>query len=359
MRLGFIVPTSLESINLNPLNAHVTSAGYGAGKTAVCAAAADLIFKKHCDTIIIWGLAGSLNPAVGVNDILIGTAAAYHDYNIAPLAGSTGVGFVQDFAENIWVELDPVLAETLFRSVKELFPGRKVVKGRICTGDQFVQHESSADYNRVEKESYAVDMESAALVHFCHLVDKNVKVGIVRIISDNADHNANINFSEFLEEFGKLNGKMYVFREKILGENSTLERLAPYAGNAAALVAEKTLFDEACHKMYDRFLVEEHSADIDAVISGDGESGYFAKRIAEMLSVPFLHPVPREGLEGKKLLPVFDTLSQTSSVLEKRNTFTAKGAEANHILAFSCSRKSAEAEEWKKEKIKLTFLVEE
>ena len=354
MRPGFIVPTSLESINLSPLNAHVTSAGYGAGKTAVCAAAADLIFHKHCDTIIIWGLAGSLDPAVGVNDILIGTGTAYRDYNIAPLAGSTGVGFVQDYAENIWVDLDPALAEILYNTMKELFPERKVVKGKICTGDQFVQHASSAEYNRVEKEAYGVDMETAALVHFCHLIDKNIKVGVVRIISDNADHNANVNFSEFLEEFGKLNGKMYEFREKILAENSTLERLTPYCSNIPALVAGKALFEEACHKMYDRFLVHNPSAVFEGIVAGEGESCHFAKRLAEMFAVPFFNTPDHKGSCGKKVLAVWDTIPDAATL----SGILAKETDAEYILAFTGSRSIKELEILKEKNIKLTFLAE-
>ena len=354
MRPGFIVPTSLESINLSPLNSHVTSAGYGAGKTAVCAAAADLIFNKHCDTLIIWGLAGSLDPAVGVNDILIGTEAAYHDYNIAPLAGSTGVGFVQDFAENIWVDLDPGLAEILYNTMKELFPERKVVKGKICTGDRFVQHASRADYNRVEKEAYGVDMETAALVHFCHLTGKNIKVGAVRIISDNADHNADINFSEFLEEFGRLNGRMYEFREKILAENSTLERLTPYGNNISALVAEKDLFEEACHKMYDRFLVQNPSASFEGIIAGKEESCHFAKRLAEMFAVPFLNTQDEKLLSGRKVLVICDSLPDPSAL----SGILAGGINTDHILAFAGSRDMKEENILKEKNILFSFLVE-
>lgn len=354
MRPGFIVPTSLESINLSPLNAHVTSAGYGAGKTAVCAAAADLIFHKHCDTIIIWGLAGSLSPAVGVNDILIGTGTAYRDYNIAPLAHSTGVGFVQDFAENIWVDLDPDLAEILYKSMKELFPERKVVKGKICTGDQFVQHASSAEYNRVEKEAYGVDMETAALVHFCHLIDKKIKVGVVRIISDNADHNADINFSEFLEEFGKLNGRMYEFREKILAENSTLERLKPYGNNISALVAEKDLFEEACHKMYDRFLVHHPDASFEGIVAGEGESCHFAKYLAEMFAVPFLNTQDEKLLSGRKVLVICDTLPDTSAL----SNILAKGINTEHILAFAGCSSMKEEKILQEKNISFSFLAE-
>lgn len=360
MRLGFIVPTSLESLNLSPLNSHVTSAGYGAGKTAVCAAAAELIYNKHCDTIIIWGLAGSLSPAVGVNDILIGTSVAYRDYNIAPLAGSTGVGFVQDFAENIWVDLDKELVELLYRSMQSLFPERRIVRGKICTGDQFVQHNSPEEYNRVEKDAWGVDMESAALVHFCHLLKKEVKVGIVRIISDNADHNADINFTEFLEEFGKLNGKMYAFREKILSENSTLKRLVPFAGNTNSLVASEKLFQEACHKMYDRFLVKNSPAEFCGILAGAGESAHFARQLSEMFSLPFC-PAKEEEYKGKKFLLVLDRVEKFSDICAQCEAIRSSGGIITHILSFSAKKELlAEKEEWlKKENLSFMSLLAE
>lgn len=355
MRLGFIVPTSLESLNLSPLNSHVTSAGYGAGKTAVCAAASELIYKKHCDTIIIWGLAGSLSTSVGVNDILIGTSVAYRDYDIAPLAGSTGVGFVQDFAENIWVDLDEKLVEVLYRSMQSLFPERRIVKGKICTGDQFVQHDSPADYNRVEKEAWGVDMESAALVHFCHLLNKKVKVGIVRIISDNADHNANINFTEFLEEFGKLNGKMYEFRKKILSENSTLKRLLPFSGDIASLVASRELFSEACHKMYDRFLVKNLPDKIEGIVCGTGESSHFAGQLSEMFSLPFFHKEKKGGYKDKKLLLVLDRAEETADMAAQLEKIRSQGGNITYILAF-CAKKEILMDQVWQEKENLSFM---
>ncbi|MBO4632185.1 MAG: 5'-methylthioadenosine/S-adenosylhomocysteine nucleosidase, partial [Lentisphaeria bacterium] len=208
MRIGFLVPTDLESKNLHQKNEHVTCAGYGAGKVAACSAAAELVFDKYCDTIIVWGLAGGLSRRVNINDIVIGSRVAYRDYNISPLFNSTGVGWVDHFSENVFVELDPGLRSMLKEQVRKVFPDRNVLDGTICTGDQFVEFKPGDSLNRVERESDVVDMESAAVVHFCHNLKRKVKVGIVRVISDNADHNANLDFNAFLNAFGEMNGKL-------------------------------------------------------------------------------------------------------------------------------------------------------
>ena len=81
MRIGFIIPTELESQELNEYNKHITCAGFGAGKAAACSAAAKLVYEKHCDTIIVWGLAGSLDENIQVNDIDVLKVSHHGDRN--------------------------------------------------------------------------------------------------------------------------------------------------------------------------------------------------------------------------------------------------------------------------------------
>jgi adenosylhomocysteine nucleosidase len=213
MKIGFLIPTDLESQNLPPEEECIICAGYGAGKAAACSAAAELIYEKNCDTILIWGLAGGLAPAVQVGDILIGTHVAYKDYNIYPLMNSTGVGYVQDFAEELWHELDCALTDRIFQAVTRVFPGRNVIRGGICTGDQFVLHQSMEQYNRIEQNALAVDMESAAVAHFCYKLKRDIRFGVIRVISDNANHSADQDFTTFLQQFSKMNCSLSRLRE--------------------------------------------------------------------------------------------------------------------------------------------------
>lgn len=340
MRVGFIIPTELESKNLNEYNSHITCAGLGAGKAAACSAAAKLVYEKHCDTIIIWGLAGSLDKEVKVNDIVVGNKVAYRDYNIAPLQGSKGIGEVPGYAPDIWVELDQNLAFQIQDSLEELFPDRTVKQGAICTGDQFVQHSSESYYNRVEKESQAVDMESAAVVHFCENLNKfsnkKIKVGVVRIISDNADHTAHVDFNSFIEEFSKMNNKMYKFRTNLLKSNYSEENIRkaikdypnfPSEGvifkDIWKSIGDQKVFEEICNRMYDIVGIVYNGVKFSKIAGVESRGFIFAHELAKMMNLPFV-PVRKAGkLPGEVSRVDYDTEYSSASLEVQKEAFNS------------------------------------
>ena len=330
MRIGFLVPTSMEARTIHPLNKHLTCAGYGCGKTAACSAAADLIFNKHCDTILIWGAAGAISNRVHVNDIVVGARTAYRDFNIYPLCGSTGVGWVEDFAENVFFELDPALRKMLISQLRKVFPGRNVLEGTICSGDEFVEMKEGYVRNRVEQESDAVDMESAAVAHFCHILDKKIKVGIIRVISDNADGNAGIDFSEFLDTFAQMSEKMYLFRSNMLEEEDDSARLLaavrdvpdfPVKGihfkDMEGVFRDPELLSAACHKLYDLFHIRNKDCRIDKIAGIEPDGLILGFQLAGMFGVPFV-PLRKMGaLPG-------ETVSCTYTAAGSKCTLTAQ-----------------------------------
>lgn len=379
MRVGFIVPTELEAVNFNVYNKHVSCVGYGAGKVAACSAAATLIFEKKCDTIIVWGLAGGMSERVSVNDIVIGESVAYRDYNIAPLMNSTGLGYVPGFSENgSWVALDKELNGNLTAVLKETFKGRNVVSdGKICTGDQFVQHSSRETCNDIEKEADAVDMESAAVVHFCENLNKfsgmNLKVGIVRVISDNADHSAHVDFEKFLKEFSELNKDIYFVRKTLLEKTWDLSdidaAIKDYQGfptkgvlfkDIWGIMKDRKVFECVCYKMYDLFNIEFNGAKITKVAGIESRGFLFGFEIAKMFGVPFV-PVRKAGkLPGEvfgeeynteysitkleiqkesfepidKVLLVDDIVATGGSLVAAKKAIEKTGASCRHCLTF-------------------------
>lgn len=372
MRIGFIVPTDLESANLHKLNEHVTCAGAGAGKTAACAAAAKLIFEKHCDTIIVWGLAGGMSKRVNVNDIVVGSSVAYRDYNIYPLCGSTGIGWVWNFAEKSpFVELDAGLRRVLMAQLRKVFPDHNVIEGKVCSGDQFVELKPGDPRNRIEEEADVVDMESAAVAHFCHTLDRNLKVGIVRVISDNADHNANVDFSAFLSAFSQMNSQLYQLRSGLLGgteDREITDAIRDYPDfpvkgvlfkDIWGILYDRDIFDAACHKLYDLFNTRHPEAAITKVAGVESRGFIFGFELAKMFGVPFV-PLRKKGklpgdvvshtykteysescLEGQRasfapgdrVLLVDDIIATGGSLLAAQSVIRQCGAECKHCLA--------------------------
>ncbi len=222
MRIGFLIPTYLEAENLPGDEGWACSAGYGPGKAAACAAAASLVYEKNCDAIIVWGAAGALSERFTVGDIVVAERVAYKDFDIAPLCGSDGVGFVPDYAEGGWVELDGRLNCAIARALASTFPGRKIGLGAVCTGDVFTVHHSRDTYNRIENAADLVDMESAAVVEFCRKIGmhdgREIRCAVIRAVSDNAAHDADMKFSAFMKILHAMNGSLEKLRRSIMAE---------------------------------------------------------------------------------------------------------------------------------------------
>ena len=217
MKVGFIIPTKEESVGVP--DGCVAACGFGAGKSSNCAAAADLIFNRGCDTIVIWGTAGGLTPTLHAGDIVVATRTAHKDFSLTPLPWVRGLGDVPDFSEeDFWHTLDATLAGQLLQAVKKVFPRHNVFAGPVCSGDIF--DPAAARGNPIEARACAVDMETSAVAEFCHRLNTRcgmkVRFGTVRVISNNADtadsNAASDDFNEFLRLFAQMNTRLDEFR---------------------------------------------------------------------------------------------------------------------------------------------------
>lgn len=136
----------------------------GIGKVNAALCTADLINHFKIDTIINIGISGGLDSSLEIGDFVVGDDLVYHDYD-------TGAEIQQDVPERFHSD----------KNLTVLLPNLK--HGLLCTGDQFI---AAADKLLSIKEKYpdglAVDMESAAIAHTCHLYD--IPMVSIRQISD-------------------------------------------------------------------------------------------------------------------------------------------------------------------------------
>ena len=208
MKIGFIVPTEMENIGVPQ---SLTKAGYGPGKAAGCAAAADLVFRQNCDIVVLWGLAGGLADDARVGDFYVVTEGAYRDFDYSGLLPCK-LGYVPGYVDDgAFTKVTPSLVDALHSAMTAVFPEKNVKRGTICTGDQIVHHPSKDDYNRIERKAELVDMEFAAVQQFCNTLKRdgvNVDVCCVRAVSDNADHAVGASIKDFLDEFHRMNASL-------------------------------------------------------------------------------------------------------------------------------------------------------
>lgn len=163
----------------------VTKCGVGKVNAALCTEV--LILKFGVTHVINTGVGGGLDKRLNVMDTVVSTDAIHHDMNAvdfgyAPcqIPGMDTLTFPAD--------------ETLIKAVETAYEKgraegrlhRKVIRGRIATGDVFV---NSADMKKHIIDmcgAACCEMEGTAVAQVCYL--NKVPFAIIRCISDLAEH---------------------------------------------------------------------------------------------------------------------------------------------------------------------------
>lgn len=165
----------------------VAVSGIGKVNAALCAHTMIIVF--HADLILNVGIAGGLAPQLKVCDIVVGEAVAEHDMDTSVFGDPKGYISGIDV-----VYMQSSICDELYECVKSI-EGARVIKGIIASGDQFICESEKKSFIRNTFHAAAADMESAAIGHACYV--NNVPFGIMRVISDNADEEANMSYEEF------------------------------------------------------------------------------------------------------------------------------------------------------------------
>ncbi|MBR5258808.1 MAG: 5'-methylthioadenosine/adenosylhomocysteine nucleosidase [Clostridia bacterium] len=171
-------------------DAVMTVCGIGKVNAAVCAEA--MILKYHPSEIINTGVGGALKKGVRLLDTVVASYAVQHDADTTALGDPKGLVSTVNLVR---FPTDEALGARLVQAIGKA--GGHAVSGGIATGDQFV---SSAEVKSAivrEFDCAACDMEGAAIAHVCFL--NGVKCAILRSISDGADEDANLSYTQFME----------------------------------------------------------------------------------------------------------------------------------------------------------------
>ncbi len=166
----------------------VVCAKCNAGKVnaAVCAEA--MIIKFKPEIIINSGVAGSLDPELGIYDVAIADKVVQHDFDLSPLGSPVGM---IDGLDTVSFECD----KNAVIAFKNICKNDKYKTGVIATGDVFVAEDEQKNYIKENFNAIACEMEGASIAHVCHL--NNTKFGVLRVISDGASE---IDFATFATE---------------------------------------------------------------------------------------------------------------------------------------------------------------
>lgn len=170
----------------------VLMATCGIGKVNA-AALTQAIAERGVRRLIVTGVAGGVDPALGVGDLVVSRDALQHDVDV------TGLGY--EPAEvpgepRVW-EADAALRDAAFEAASEVATaeGVRAALGRVASGDVFVADPGRVAALRERFGASCAEMEGAAVAQVC--ARWGLPWVVVRSISDTADHAAEVDFRAF------------------------------------------------------------------------------------------------------------------------------------------------------------------
>jgi adenosylhomocysteine nucleosidase len=184
----------------------LAKAGLGKVNTA---ALATLLWERHRPSLMVFtGVAGGLDPDLGIGDLVVAERTIQHDAGVITRDGLQRyqAGHIPFF--NPTDEFGYAPSDSLLETVRDLIPSLRLAKvldhepqvvfGSILTGDVFLQDARTRDRLYTELSAQAIEMEGAALgqtasrLGFDHVV--------IRSLSDLAAAEADLDFNRFLPE---------------------------------------------------------------------------------------------------------------------------------------------------------------
>ena len=168
----------------------IVRSGVGKVNAAVCAQI--LVSEFGAEAIINTGIAGSLDAAINIGDIVLSSDVVHHDMD--------AVGFGYPVGQIPQMEVFSFEADSRLRilakeACERVNPQIGVFVGRVASGDQFIADKETKKRIVDNFQASCTEMEGAAIAQAAYL--NQVPFLIVRAISDKADDSAHVDYPTF------------------------------------------------------------------------------------------------------------------------------------------------------------------
>lgn len=181
---------------LNNTEVVIVRSGIGKVNAALCAQI--LIDTFKVSHIINTGVAGSLNAALDIGDILVSKDAVHHDMDVRIFGYA--MGQVPGF-DVVSFPADETMVRLALETCAEVNPDIKAVAGRVASGDQFISSKEVKDAIIANVAGDCAEMEGASIAHAAYL--SKIPFVVIRAISDKADDSAEMDYPTFEREAAK------------------------------------------------------------------------------------------------------------------------------------------------------------
>ena len=171
----------------------VVRSGIGKVNAAMCVQIlADLFGVTH---VINTGVAGSLNAALDIGDIVISRDVIHHDMDVRVFGYALGQVPQLD---TLAFPGDESMIRLALSSCEEANPGLHTTVGRVVSGDQFISDREVKERLITEFHADCTEMEGASIAHASYL--NGLPFVVIRAISDKADDSARMDYPAFERE---------------------------------------------------------------------------------------------------------------------------------------------------------------
>ncbi len=185
------------------------------GKVSAAITTLLLLERFGVTRIVFTGLAGAIDPALRIGDIVIADRLVQHDMDASPLPAFKR--FEIPLLGKIFFETglsneasDAAIQYTQGEFLHEVTPEKRaafgierpprVFRGLVASGDQFLADpKKAAELREALPDLLCAEMEGAAVAQVCHEMG-GIPNAIIRVISDQADHSAAVDFLRFVDD---------------------------------------------------------------------------------------------------------------------------------------------------------------
>ena len=190
----------------------------GIGKCAAAVCTQLLIDRFDVTAVINTGIAGGIRDGLSVGDLVIGTEAVQHDFDVTAFGYTKGYMCTGGDGQKPTVyEADASLCAYAEKSAVLRLGDGHVFLGRIVSGDSFIASVAKKLELRESFQAYAAEMEGAAVAQAAAL--NGIKFVILRVISDLAQENAGQLFDGFEEQTARMSSLITLDMLRLMGED--------------------------------------------------------------------------------------------------------------------------------------------
>lgn len=195
----------------------VVIAESGIGKVQAAVVVTRLVERFGCEVIIFTGVAGGLDPALSIGDVVVAERTVQHDaglvtdrglqryqpghvpfFNPTDALGYPASARLLEVARNKLERVDlPALSDAAGGTGRR----PRIVFGTVLTGDQFVRSAAIRRRLHAELDGLATEMEGAAVAQAADLL--GVEHIVIRSLSDLAGAESDIDFGRFAAEVAR------------------------------------------------------------------------------------------------------------------------------------------------------------